>query len=212
MAQGDRRAPVLLGTATSITNPMVAAGAGTTVAVGDLIFGFIVEQTTNTLGAGSDNLGNTYTALGKTTVGGLTYQAYYSRATVAGSLTQFRVAATASGSNSAVVAAVFEGPFRSRRSIRTRPIRRPMSQARLRARSRPRWRRPTRSLSASPAVPAALSGRPRRHLPLSCSRQRRRSPRCGFPIRPLPPPPRPRASSPALRPPPFASAPPPSCW
>lgn len=93
---------------------MVASGAGTAVAVGDLIFAFIGElSATGTMTTCSDNLGNTYAALTKTVSGSIAYQAYYAYATVAGTLTQVRVAATASTNDAAIVAAVYEGPFKA---------------------------------------------------------------------------------------------------
>lgn len=101
----------LVGAANSITNPIDATGS-VVVAVGDLVFGVIGEQTSLTAGTVTDNLGNTYAATqAGTDAGTSTGRAYYSRVTVAGTLTAVHFAATASTDNVAVVAAVIEGPF-----------------------------------------------------------------------------------------------------
>ena len=82
------------------------------VAVGDLVYVLSSEQTDLTSTTVSDNLGNTYTALNAGTDDGLiTGRAYYSRVTVAGTLTSVAVVATASTLNWSGVAAVIEGPF-----------------------------------------------------------------------------------------------------
>lgn len=97
--------------ATSIPNPATATGS-VVVAVGDLVYAVFGEQTSPTTTTCSDNLGNTYAALSAATDAGTsTAHAYYSRVTVAGTLTTVSAVATASSSNYAAVAAVIEGPF-----------------------------------------------------------------------------------------------------
>lgn len=95
----------------SITNPANANGS-VSVSVGDLVFCVIAEQTALTATTCTDNLGNTYAATNAGSDPGTpTGRAYWSRVTVAGTLTQVRVAATASSNNYAIVAAVIEGSF-----------------------------------------------------------------------------------------------------
>jgi hypothetical protein len=97
--------------ANSITNPFAATGS-VAVGVGDLVFAVLGEQTTLTITAVADNLGNTYSAVNAGTVSGaVTGRAFYSRVTVAGTLTSVSATTTASGDNVAFVAAVIEGPF-----------------------------------------------------------------------------------------------------
>jgi hypothetical protein len=110
MAFGDLKG-TLQGGATSVTNPLVAAGS-VSVAVGDLIFGGRFEQTALTATTCTDNLGNTYTAVNAgSDAGTTTARCFYSRATVAGTLTAVNFAGTASANNGVVLAAVIEGPF-----------------------------------------------------------------------------------------------------
>lgn len=112
MAFGDVKG-TLQGSATSITNPLSATGS-VTVAVGDLIFGGRFEQTSNTATTASDNLGNTYSAINAgSDAGTTTFRGYWSRVTVAGTLTSVNFAGTASSNNGVALAAVIEGPFQS---------------------------------------------------------------------------------------------------
>jgi hypothetical protein len=110
MAFGDRKG-LLVGSAASIPNPAVMAGS-VAVVIGDLVYAVVGEQTAPTTTTASDNLGNTYTATAAATDAGTsTGHAYWSRVTVAGTLTAISVVATASGQNWAGSAAVYEGPF-----------------------------------------------------------------------------------------------------
>ncbi len=113
MAFGDLKGGVtaISVAANSITNPTDAVGS-VAVVVGDLVFVVVGEQTTLTAGTVTDNLGNSYTATNSgTDAGTSTGRAYYSRVTVAGTLTTIHVAATGSTDNVAIVAGVFTGPF-----------------------------------------------------------------------------------------------------
>jgi len=102
---------VLTGNGNSVTNPSDATGS-VSVSVGDLIFAVFGEQTSLTTTGASDNLGNTYTAQNAGSDGGsCTGRAFYSIATVAGTLTTVSFAATASSDNYACIAAVLEGSF-----------------------------------------------------------------------------------------------------
>lgn len=102
----------LTGNGASVTNPSDATGS-VSVAIGDLIFGVMGQQTNLTATTVTDNLGNTYAATNAgTDPGAATGRAYWSVATVAGTLTAVHFAATASANNYAVAAAVIEGPFR----------------------------------------------------------------------------------------------------
>src|SRR5687767_1058080 len=110
MAFGD-----VLGTfsvaANSITNPTDATGTAT-VAVGDLVYCVLVQQTALTVTAVTDNLGNTYTATNAgNDAGAVTARAFYSRVTVGGSLTTLSAAATASANNVVFIGVAFQGPF-----------------------------------------------------------------------------------------------------
>jgi hypothetical protein len=103
----------LSGTSGSITSPFaVTTGGPVTVAVGDLVIAVLTQQTALTVTGVTDNLGNTYTAQNVgTDAGAVTGRAFYSRVTVAGSLTTVTFAATASANDVAAAAAVIEGPF-----------------------------------------------------------------------------------------------------
>lgn len=82
------------------------------VSVNDLVYALFIEATSRTVTTVTDNLGNTYTALNAgTDAGNITARAYYSRVTVAGTLTTVTFAATSSGNDIIEFAAVFEGPF-----------------------------------------------------------------------------------------------------
>src|SRR5688572_1928328 len=112
MAFGDVKG-TFTANAVSITNPFVAAGS-VAVVVGDLIFAVINQQTALTATACADNLGNTYTATNAGVDSGTsTGRAFYSRVTVAGTITFVRFTTTASANNVTGVAVSFEGPFTS---------------------------------------------------------------------------------------------------
>lgn len=112
MAFGDSKG-TLTASAASVTNPSDATGS-VAVVVGDLIFGVFAEQTSLTAGTVTDNLGNTYTATNAgTDAGNRTGRAYYSRVTVAGTLTTVHFAATSSADDYAAAVVVIEGPFAS---------------------------------------------------------------------------------------------------
>lgn len=114
MAFGDPRdiGNTLFQQVTSQTNPAVASSSGIAVSVGDLIIAVFGENTSLTVGTVTDNLGNTYTAQNAgTDAGAATGRAYYSIATVGGTLTSVSATATASGDDAVAVAQAFEGPF-----------------------------------------------------------------------------------------------------
>ena len=116
MAQGGLRG-TLTANGTSQVNPSPINGSIANVAVGDLVYAVWGEQTTGTMGVGAtnptDNLGNTYAWCSAATDPGTpTARAAWSIVTAGGTLTQVRVAATASGDNYANFAAVIEGPFK----------------------------------------------------------------------------------------------------
>jgi hypothetical protein len=111
MAFGDHKGSLTASVA-SVTNPTNLTGS-VAVAVADLIFVCFSQQTALTATAASDNLGNTYSAVNAgTDAGNATIRCFYSRVTVAGTLTQVSVAATASTNDASAVASVIEGPFR----------------------------------------------------------------------------------------------------
>ncbi len=102
---------ILQGNGNSVANPTTATGS-VAVVVGDLVFVVFGQQTNLTAGTVTDNLGNTYSALNAgTDAGNVTGRPYYSRVTVAGTLTTISVTATASNNDYAVLAAVVEGPL-----------------------------------------------------------------------------------------------------
>jgi hypothetical protein len=111
MAQGDLRG-TLTGSVNSVTNPMVASGS-VSVSVGDLVFGTMSQQTNLTAtGTVTDNLGNTYAYVNAgTDAGTVSIRSFYSRVTVAGTLTTVNVPASASTNDASVVVDVIEGPF-----------------------------------------------------------------------------------------------------
>ena len=103
----------LTGNGNSITASNSIAGS-VSVAVGDLVFAVLGQQTNLTATTASDNLGNTYTATNAgTDAGAATGRAYYSRVTVAGTLTSVAIVASASTNDWAGFAAVIEGPFQA---------------------------------------------------------------------------------------------------
>ena len=112
MAFGDIRGSKT-GNATSVTaSNACATGTNIVVVVGDLIVAAFAEQAAMTVSACTDNLGNTYTALGAgADAGTVTGRGFYTRVTVAGSISQLTFTATASSNNYACAASVFEGPF-----------------------------------------------------------------------------------------------------
>lgn len=111
MAWGDHKGSLTASVA-SVTNPTNLSGS-VSVAVGDLIFGVFAQQTALTAtGTVTDNLGNTYAYVNAGTDGGVeTIRCFWARVTVAGTLTQISVPATASANDASAVASVIEGPF-----------------------------------------------------------------------------------------------------
>jgi uncharacterized protein YsxB (DUF464 family) len=110
MAQGDLRGNLTASVA-SVTNPTNLTGS-VAVSLRDLIFVAFSQQTALTATTVTDNLGNTYTAINAgTDAGTATLRCYRAPVTVAGTLTQISVAATASTNDASGVAAVIEGPF-----------------------------------------------------------------------------------------------------
>lgn len=110
MAQGD-----LLGTfsvaSNDITNPFVATGS-VAVSVGDLVYCVLGEVLSLTVTAVTDNLGNTYSPVtaGRDS-GAVTARAFYSRVTVAGTITSLSATVNSSTNNAVFVGAAFQGPF-----------------------------------------------------------------------------------------------------
>ena len=102
----------LSGNGNSITASNSIAGS-VAVNVGDLVFAVISEQTSLTATTAGDNLGNTYAAQNAGTLNStiLSGRAYWSRITVAGTLTSVAIVATASAHDWAGFAAILEGPF-----------------------------------------------------------------------------------------------------
>jgi hypothetical protein len=101
----------LTGSLTDIVNPTVATGS-VAVAVGDVAVVCFTEQTTMTATAVTDNLGNTYAAISAAIDGGIVaIRGYWSRVSVAGTLTTVNVAVTAGTHNGTVIVAAFQGPF-----------------------------------------------------------------------------------------------------
>lgn len=111
MAAGDVKGTLTVSLA-SITNPTDATGS-VSVAVGDLVFGVIAQQTNLTAsGTVTDNLGNTYAYVNAgVDVGNVTARAFYAYVSNSGTLTTIHVPATASVNDASVTASVFEGPF-----------------------------------------------------------------------------------------------------
>ena len=112
MAFGDVRG-TLTASSGSITNPFDATGS-VAVSVGDLVVALLAQQTNLTVTACSDNLGNTYSAQNAgTDAGAATGRMFYSRVTVAGTLTTISATCTGSTNNVTFPCAVFEGPFQA---------------------------------------------------------------------------------------------------
>jgi hypothetical protein len=101
----------LTGGVNDITDPTNATSAGVAVSVGDLVFAAAFVQTGASTTAVTDNLGNTYTPTASVDAGNVTLEGYWSRVTVAGTLTTLAFAATASTFNCVVHGVAFEGPF-----------------------------------------------------------------------------------------------------
>jgi hypothetical protein len=111
MAQGDLRGNLTASTA-NVSNPTSLTGS-VAVSLYDLVFVAFSQQTNLTATTVTDNLGNTYSAVNAgTDAGTATLRCYYSRVTVAGTLTTIDVAATGSTNDASGVAAVIEGPFK----------------------------------------------------------------------------------------------------
>ena len=99
------------GTSVLASSPC-ATGTNFAVVVGDLIFAVFGQETNVTVTACTDNLGNTYTAFGPgADAGAITGRAFWTRVTVAGTITGLTFTATGSTSNYACAAVGFEGPF-----------------------------------------------------------------------------------------------------
>lgn len=111
MAFGDHSGSLTASVA-SVTNPTNLSGS-VSVAVGALVFGCFSQQTALTAaGTVTDNLGNTYAYVNAgTDAGTATIRCFWARVTVAGTLTQISVPATASTNDASAVASVIEGPF-----------------------------------------------------------------------------------------------------
>lgn len=101
----------LVVSANSITNPTSAVGS-VVVAIGDLVYFVLAEQTALTVTTVTDNLGNTYTPRSAgDDAGAVSARAYTAPVTVAGTLTSINAVATASTDNVVAVGVVFAGPF-----------------------------------------------------------------------------------------------------
>lgn len=113
MAQGDLKGTALTATANSIPASFSNTAGSATVAIGDIIIVVVAEQTSLTCTGVNDNLGNIYFDWNGTGIdaGAISGRAFYSIATVAGSLTTVTAACTASANNGSLVGGVFEGPF-----------------------------------------------------------------------------------------------------
>lgn len=111
MAFGDARGAALTGSGGSILASNDLTGSNT-VSVGDLVLVCFSQQTGLTATGVTDNLGNTYTPANAGTDSGTnTGRFFYSRVTVAGSLTTVTVAATGSANDFSGCAVAIEGPF-----------------------------------------------------------------------------------------------------
>ena len=93
---------------TSVTNPLSATGS-VSVSVGDLIVAAYAELNSDTVTGVTDNLGNTYTAQNAGSAATAAGRAFYSRVTVAGTLTSVNAATTASTDDAALSVACFSG-------------------------------------------------------------------------------------------------------
>lgn len=97
------------GASTGATN---AISGSVAVRIGDLVFAVSAEQTALTSTTVIDNLGNTYTAQNAgNDAGTMAARSYWSRVTVAGTLTAVTVTNTLSANRWCGFAAVIEGPF-----------------------------------------------------------------------------------------------------
>ncbi len=96
---------------TSLAISTLASGSGA-VNVGDLVYVVVGEQTAPTMTAVNDNLGNTYTALQVATDAGTsTARAFYTRVTIAGTITAITATTNGGTNNGAGAALIIEGPF-----------------------------------------------------------------------------------------------------
>jgi hypothetical protein len=90
--------------------------------VGDLVYVVCEEQTNNTWGTCSDNLGNTYNAVSAgTDLSAIACRQYWSIVTNAGTLTTISVTATASADNCIIIASVIEGVFAAASALDANP-------------------------------------------------------------------------------------------
>jgi hypothetical protein len=112
MAFGDLLGTVLTGTDASISDPFPTTAGSATVAVNDLIFVQVGQQTNLTVSAVNDNLGNTYSAVSAgVDSGGQTQRLFYSLVTAAGSLTEVSATVSGSANDGSICACAFAGPF-----------------------------------------------------------------------------------------------------
>lgn len=101
----------LAGLSIGSSNVMVAT-AGTPVVAGDLIVCILAQQTSLTVTGASDNLGNTYTDQNAgTDAGTTTGRLFYTRVSIAGTLSSVSMAAVSSGNNFACCFVAFQGPL-----------------------------------------------------------------------------------------------------
>lgn len=114
MAFGSLIGTAFTGTATSIPNPFPTTVGSATVAVGDLVFAAVAEQTNLTITAINDNLGNVYVPLtAGDDAGAITLRAFYSLVSVAGTISAISATDTAGTDDAVIMGAAFSGPFAS---------------------------------------------------------------------------------------------------
>ena len=112
MAFGDPKGTQLVLSGNSVGATNVLATGSADVVVGDLVLVCFAQQTALTASGVIDDLGNTYTAANAGSDGGtITGRFFYSRVTVAGTITAITVSATGSTNDFAGVARAIEGPF-----------------------------------------------------------------------------------------------------
>ncbi len=115
MAFGDLLGTAMSATAASIGNSIATSTGSATVAVGDVVFCAVGQQTgLNAVGC-SDNLGNVYTSTNVGLDSGTaTGRAFYSVVTKPGGITAVTADTTGGGTNDGAIAAcAFQGPFYS---------------------------------------------------------------------------------------------------
>lgn len=97
----------------NVSVPATFSATGSVAVVqGDLIISVIAEQTSLTVSAVTDNLGNVYTAQNAgTDAGTSTGRMFYSRVSKPGTLTSVDATCTASGDDAAHAVVCFAGPF-----------------------------------------------------------------------------------------------------